>query len=100
MTSDASRCALYDALAIVDFITIFGASFEAAPLSLLEVQQMAAYPLDTDHLAQFYIALLRCLLIEAVSRRSHFSSQTPHSCRIRRCLVRRLLCPRDAAMRW
>lgn len=67
MTAAGSRAALHDALAIVDFITIFGASFEAAPLSLLEVQQMAGYPLDTNHLAQFYIALLRCLLIEAVS---------------------------------
>ena len=51
----------------MDFITVFGASFEAAPLSLLEVQQMVAYPLETPHLSQFYVALLRCLLLEAVS---------------------------------
>lgn len=65
--SESSKTALYDALAVVDFITIFGASFEAAPLTLLEVQQMAAYPLETDHLPHFYMALLRCLLLEAVS---------------------------------
>ncbi len=64
--NESSKTALYDALAIVDFITIFGASFEAAPLTLLEVQQMAAYPLETDHLPHFYMALLRCLLLEAV----------------------------------
>ena len=65
--TDAARTALWDALAVMDFITIFGASFEAAPLTLLELQQAAAFPLDTDHLAHLYIALLRCLLIEAVS---------------------------------
>lgn len=67
ITSEAGKTALYDALSIVDFLTIFGASFEADPLSLLEVQQAVAFPLDTDHLSHLYIALLRCLLIEAVS---------------------------------
>ena len=59
--------ALYDALTVVDFITIFGASFEAPPLSLLDVQQMTAFPLETPQLGQCYKALLKCLLLEAVS---------------------------------
>ena len=58
--------ALFDALSVVDFITTFGASIEAPALSLLDVQQMAAFPLDTPLLGQCYVALLRCLLREAV----------------------------------
>lgn len=64
--SSAVTVALYDALAIVDFVTIFGASFEAPPMGLLDVQQMIAHPLDSPLLAQLSIALLRSLMVEAV----------------------------------
>ena len=67
-TGDAmSMTALFDALSVVDFVTTFGAAMEAPALSLLDVQQMAAFPLDSPLLGQCYIALLRCLLREAVS---------------------------------
>lgn len=73
ISAEAAKTALYDALSVVDFLTIFGASFEAAPLTLLEVQQAVAFPLDTAHLPHLYIALLRCLLLEAVRLLSHQS---------------------------
>ena len=40
---------------------------DAPPMGLLDVQQMVAHPLDSPHLAQLTMALLRCLMLEAVS---------------------------------
>ena len=84
--SDAAATALYvDALAVVEFVATFGKMYEAPPISLPQLQQAVAKPVDHPALGQLYHTLLSCVLLDQVCCLTDHNKQLLRSHRLLTC---------------
>ncbi|CAD7702456.1 unnamed protein product [Ostreobium quekettii] len=68
MEGEAQLAGLMDGLAVVEFLSTFREECEVKALGLPELNHTVAWPLDGDSLAELYMALLRCVLLDQVGQ--------------------------------